>query len=141
VDLALARSTRAHGAGEPIPGARKRAKIGPSAATVRGEHRAHSAIAIAVGAGDYVVALKPFQHRDSRRMGKGIDHDTQPLCLPALFATHQIPPAPRVCASELRSPRSPDKLRDQARAMHFFIYAETIQERRVSANRNFRARA
>ena len=78
--LALARAARAlAGAGEAVPGAREAAEVGAPAAAVRGEHRAHAAGAVGVGADDdpVVAAACPrasppaCRTAGSRRPGAG----------------------------------------------------------------------
>ena len=52
---------------EPIPGLRKRKERGASSGLMGGEHRAHPAFAVDVGAhDDAIVGLYPLEHRLAR---------------------------------------------------------------------------
>ncbi len=74
------RPAAAPGAREAIPGAREGEQVGAPAETVRGEHRAHAASTVDVGARDHaLVATHARQHRFARGERHAVDREAQPL--------------------------------------------------------------
>jgi hypothetical protein len=65
---------------EPVPGLGERKERGASSGLMSGEHRAHPAFAVNVGAhNDPLVRFDPLEHGLSRRDRQAVDRETQAL--------------------------------------------------------------
>src|SRR5919204_195065 len=62
-----------------VPGLGEAREARATAATVRGEHRAHAAAMVSVGADDDPVGLDALEHRQASALGQAIDRDAKLL--------------------------------------------------------------
>ena len=98
--LALAGAPRAAlGPGEAVPGPREGQEVGAAAATVGGEHRAHPAAAVGVGAHDDLVGQHALEHCLARARGEAVDGGAEVFDRPSA-AWHKLT-APESSASRV----------------------------------------